>query len=344
VKRLVLGVLLLAAPACDPGGPTEPEATTVTLTLTNPANVERPQSLRLAVVWRTGQTSGSPWLTTFDHALSDTEKSRPIRVELPEAVNLAVLPNSVTITVDCAALEGSQGWPGIRPVWVVYQDLNQNQRLDGDGSDRVMGISDQQMAAFVDLEKVLSQVSLEGAECLRQANGGGFSPFVSGTLGGSAFSASLVPIEEFLVPLSPTTYPGASLTCGSSLTWSEAPVQSPTLLSVAPDVGLDVCADDETPCSPVAYDNDWKSVANVVSIPGYYRWPRCVTAGELEILWVGEQRYECDDCTCTSYLQEHGWVVSRSAPPIDWPCGSLVETCMTATAQVEVIPPDCALN
>jgi len=346
VRRLGLGCLLFAALACDPGGPTEPEDAMVTLQVVTPPGVERPASLRLAVVWRTGAGSGTPWVTTFDHALGETEQSHRVRLALPESVDVADLADSVRIAVDCADLGGAPRWPGVRPLCVAYQDLNRNQRLDGEGSDRVWGATDfdsEHVAAFVDLEALLSEVSLEGAECLRAVVGGGFSPFASGVVFGQDFYASLTPSFGYTVRLTPTELPGAVLNCGPSV----ASIQGATIarpdpiLAVPPELGLDACSDAEHPCTVVAYDDEWLGSTEAVTVPGYGRSARCVASGELEVLWIAELGFECEDCACVRRLHLRGWVAPRDARPVDWPCGASVDLCATPSERVELIPDEC---
>lgn len=353
MKRLWFSVLLLAAPACDAGGPTEPEGTTVQLTLVNPADIERPESLRLAVVWRTGESLPPTWITTFDHGLSDTEQGHRVSVEPPKDMPLsgALAPLSIVLqspdsTSDgwpavCAELS-DQSWPGASPAWVVYQDLNQNEHLDVEDADRIWGVTDfgdQHLAVFADYEQALSEVSLEASECLRQATGGGFSPFVSGQLSGAYFYASPTPATEFTLPLNPTGYPGRFLRCGaSSVSTSE---ESPTILSVASDVLPDVCTNDPTSCSRVEYDSDWEGQTQAFSIPGDYRWTGCVTTGALEVLWILDEQLECEGCSCVQHRQDRGWVVSADARPADWPCGDTVPICATTQVLTETIPDEC---
>lgn len=344
MRRLVFGSLLLCVPCCDPGGPSEPEGASVTVRLVNPAGVERPESLRVAVVFRTGQLPNTPSVTTFDHAVDDGTESQRVVLELPKGADLAGSPDSVTIAVACAEPDATKGWPGLRPWVVVYQDRDGNRYLDGAGVDRVWGVADQQIAAFVDLETAVAQMSIEGAECLQESTLGGFSPFVLGTLGGTGFAVSQVASSEVELSLSPSTYPGALLRCGSSLQLVSPPTPSSVLLSVAPDTGLEVCTGNRPACTSAAYQEDWRELSQWVSTSGYYRYPRCVVTRGLSILWVGEQRYECDGCLCTQELKERGWIVLREATPHGWPCGETVEVCSTTVDDVEVIPAACALN
>ncbi len=342
MRRSQLGVLLLVVAGCDPGGPTKPEAINVTFHLANPLGIERPEALRLAVVWKTGQGTGSPWLTTYDVAVADAQQGQSVRVELPEGVTLGALPEPVAIRFRCAAWTEARTWPGVRPLWVVYEDLDRNQRLEGVGVDRIWAMTDfssSHLVAFADFDRALAEVSIEDAECLRAVTGGGFSPFVSGS-GAQSFNVSATPSSDFTLIVNPSDFPQVLLTCPAPYSVAQTPAPEPRRLAVAPGIELDGCTDDAT-CTHVTYDSDWAAAIQPIHAPGFFRFARCVVAGAAEVLWIRERRSECNDCACILHSQDRGWAVSRADRPSDWPCGDSVEICSATSLQIDLIPDDC---
>ena len=349
--------LALSVFACDPGGPDEPEAVEVPVSITAASDISPEGPLRLAVTWRSGSGANRGWITTFDAPVTEVNATQTAVLQLPPQAVRPSLRDRSEVYVSCGSDTAYIMPPVVLPRLVVYQDVDGsgdfNPNLPGNpGNDRVWGASRidssiYSITAFEDLDRTLSTVPTEFAECIRGYTQGRYTSFFMAV----NYSSYVTPDAEPLaadVPLSPTDFARVTLGCPGNVAapsdyYSDVVVSAQVALVDNP-VKDDVCATATYSCLRDDVGQRLPASTDNVDYPGFIRTFECTAVGSLDVLWETETQLVCDQCSCSYTESDSVWVVDTAQQPANWPCGSNVDYCGTPQQSVWVRPSFCAVT
>jgi hypothetical protein len=360
----VMLVACLLTLSCNPGGPTEPEPSTANVWFKLDKGAEPAGPLRLAVAWQQSWGANQHWLTTYDAPHQLTQSRQVATLTLPPLSQRAGLSDQSVAYFDCGADTENIEAPVIFPRFIVYEDLDDSGDFNPDlplapGIDRVWGVSysttsGSLVAAFSDLDQVLSTLPMTAAECLRGFTSGTYSAFFEGvqesaTQEAAAHVLARADTPSTFVGLSPTGYAGVLMNCPPG-TESPLNVSATNSMYESPRrwvdaaVANDPCAQAEGPCT----QGDAASLAlpelTNYADRGYQRSAECYVSGSLDVLLLKEFRLVCESCSCHWNELSSSWVVESTSLPKGWPCGALVHYCSTPAASLWVEPSTCSLG
>jgi hypothetical protein len=351
-----LPIIGLALIACDPGGPTEPEAVQVPVSITTPKDIALVGPMRIAVVWRQASVTGQHWLSTYDAPLTTSVSSAEVTLSLPPKAVLPSLTDTNIAYMNCYENAVGAELPVVIPRIVVYQDLDDsgdfNPHLpEGQGIDRIWAVTPGsstylRIAAFADLDQSLSQLPMEMAECIESYTGGRYSAFFMGNDYSSYVSPAATKLfaQLYLSPTdSPTVDMGCSYTSASNIYSGDTRTYSGQSTTIDSHVAASTCSSAPWQCT----QDDISSttlpdfVPWTTWYPGYSRNAYCTTVGTLDVLWAITDVVQCDGCDCTWIENDESWIVDSTTAPANWPCGRWVEYCEGLRTTVWDVPTYC---
>jgi hypothetical protein len=313
----------------------------------------------LAVAWQQGWGVDQHWLTTYDAPHQLTQSRQRATLVLPPLSQRAGLSDHSVAHFDCGTGAENFEAPVIFPRVIVYEDLDSSGNFNPDlplapGIDRIWGVSystthQSLIAAFSDLDQVLSNLPMEAAECVRGFTNDTYSAFFEGTQESATLVSPIAGTPSAFVGLSSTDYAGVLMNC---------PTASESMLNVSPTnsmyetprrwidatVANDPCAQANGPCTR----GDAASLAlpDLTSYAdrGYQRSAQCYVLGSLDVLLLKEFRLVCEGCSCHWNELSSSWVVENASLPEGWPCGASVQYCSTPAASLWVEPSTCSLG
>ncbi len=325
-ERAILLALALALAACDPGGPQEPEPSSVELVLFDYRSVQGVEGLRYAVVWALGDEG---FFVSDDGPLPDLRRV-PVKLELPpESVLARVSPRELIVL---SVAHPDVLAPAYRPRFVIYEDLD----ASGDfapslselsGPDRVWGIdhSFYGMAALLDAEAAIAALPMDALWFYYVSTGGKFSSFVRVSPGDPLTLMSWSSAIE--VDLDDTAYAAQSLECGQS---SFTPTSGPVTIELDSAVDPALCGLFTRSCTSTELGARPAPEFDEISGVGLARVARCRERDTLQSLVIQERRASCDGCsmyTCHEETSYRVLVADVGALPDWWPCGDEVPIC-----------------
>jgi hypothetical protein len=356
-RSLRLGLLIvgLTVFACDPGGPTEPEAVQVPVSIKTPKDVGLIGPMRIAVVWRQGTGIGQHWLSTYDAPLTNHAASTVVTLSLPPKALRPSLTDTNVAYMDCYENSVGAELPVIIPRIIAYQDLDDSRDFNpllpqGQGVDRVWAVSPgstyDSIAGFADLDRSLSQLPMEMAECIQSYTGGRYSAFLMGHDYSSYFSPVVTKLWAQLY-LSPTDLPSVQMACDyvylSSISSSDSRKYSEQSTTIDSKVATSTCSNAPWQCTQSDFSQMTLPNFSYLTTwyPGYSRNAYCTAIGTLDVLWDITDVLQCDGCDCTWIETDHSWIVDAAAAPANWPCGKWIKYCGNRQTGLWDIPTYC---
>lgn len=355
IARLTSCLLLFS---CEPGGPSQPEPSTALITVKQDLGADPSGPLRLAVVWQQGWGADQHWLTTYDVPTRLGQSHQRATLVLPPAAQRSGLTDRSVGYFACSAADEKLEAPVLFPRIVVYEDLDGSGDLNPDlplapGSDRIWGVSTSRteqsaIAAFSDLEQLLSALPLESAECLRGVTNDTYSAFFQGRVEKDQWVPSEGAPSAF-VGLSSSDYARVAMNCptGSESVLHISPsnvMGEPSSRWVESSVATDPCAEDSAPCTRGAGASLVLPELTSYADRGYKRSAQCYVLGRLDVLLLKEFRLVCEGCSCHWNQRNSSWVADRARLPVGWPCGARLQYCSAPAAALWVEPSSCALG
>lgn|GEM_PF-2998945 len=355
-KKALYALILVA---CEPGGPTDPEPIEVPVQLVAPKGVTIAGPIRIAVVWRLGSDERPNWLSTFDEELPNLSATTNVWFDLPTRAERPALKDVSLAYLACdEENEILVGGPVAIPRLVAYQDLDGSGDFDPDlplnpGSDQVLAVtpsanSNQYIAAFTDLDGVLSRVPMEYAECVRAFTSDRYSAFLAVSQHSDYVWAQPGPLSARL-DLAPNRFAAVAMGCSSSDVFALSNQSSLVTQSQSSRVDVRI---DPSPCINAPWQCSRLEVESLglptqpanLSYPGFSHSYICTAVGDFDVLWLTENTIDCEGCKCDWLQTRQSWVVHATRPPADWPCGSTVRYCGARRASIWEIPSYCGLT
>jgi hypothetical protein len=341
--------------ACDAGGPKEPEPVQIPVQITAPDDLGLIDHLRVAVVWRQGTGTNRRWVSTSDSELTSLTGTTKVWFDLPPRAERSALADTTEAYVSCTSDGNPIALSAAIPRLVVYADRDQSGDFDPElpqvaGADRVLAVTPSAndytfIAAFTDLDRTLSEVPMESAECIRSYTSGRYAAFFMAYDYSSYIWAEQEPLSAALV-LSPTPYASVELGCSSYDVYSLTNQTSKSIESQSTLVDArlesDLCTAAPWQCAPVDITAfDIPKQTSPVIYPGYSQTFTCAVVGALDVLWSTTDSIQCTGCTCTWLETRQTWVTRASQAPDEWPCGETVKYCSTLAQSVWDPPTYC---
>ncbi len=314
------GAILLAA--CDPGGPTEPEPSSIGIVIIDHRQMPQPAALRYAVVWSQG---GGDLVVTDDGPLDGDGTLATLA--LPHSSVLArVTPQELVVL---SATHQAELEPAYRPRFVIYEDLDQSGDFapalpDAAGPDHVWGIDgdDGGVAALFDTEAALEALPMEALDRYYAATGGHFSAFVAVSFDLPLDVRPWSPTLE--VELDDTDYAALSLGCGRPLF---SPQASELTVTLGPGVDPAYCGLFAASCDIAPLSELEPPEISPLSGPGQQRLARCFEHTGLQTLVIAEGHAWCDACACRRDFGYSVFATVAEERPEWWPCGGELPFC-----------------
>lgn len=370
-RAIATSTSIVLSTSCSPGGPTEPELSTATVSVVAARDAAPTAPLRIAVVWRRGDGAEQQWQVTSDAPLRPGREQQ-MTLALPRGAERFELSDASTVYVRCAAdatvamqaPTSSQTQAGVEaetiavpvvlPRIVVYEDVDRNGRFDPDlppvpGVDRLWGINEVTrfpIVAFRDLEETLSSLPLEAAECLRGVTGGTYSEFFQ-VNARAPLEQPLSTIRVF-IHLAAMDYARLVMTCSyQNEEWLVTPrdtVAETLRWWIDASLGADLCFDKFASCT--LGDAITLSLPDVTdySTLGYVRRAQCYVFGTLDVLSHTESQLVCEGCRCHWEQRTSNWIIDKTKAPAQWPCGTTVQYCSEPAASLWAKPTTCTLT
>lgn len=348
-------VFALALVACKPGGPAEPEPIEVPVQLFAAKEAGITWPMRVALVWKQGER----WLSTFDAELASPTESTNVWFDLPARSERAALSDVSQAYISCDE-EGELlvGGLAAAPRLVAYEDLDGSGNLDPDlplnpGKDRVLALApradtSQYIAAFMDLDGVLSRMPMEYAECVRGFTSNRYSAFFNAQKYSDDLWALSGPFSARL-ELAPNPFAAVSMGCSAADVymmvnrWSQRIQSQSTQVDVR--LAPNPCLEAPWQCLPVKVGSlELPKQTAAVVYPGFSHVYTCTAVGGLDVLWFEESSLDCAGCDCDWRLTRQSWVVNAAEAPADWPCGREVSYCGERRASLWELPDSCSMS
>ncbi|HEY5959919.1 MAG TPA: hypothetical protein VIV60_25365, partial [Polyangiaceae bacterium] len=310
----------------------------------------------LAVVWQKGWGTDQHWLTTYDAPHRLTQSHRLATLVLPPFSLRAGLSDRSVATFDCGPGSEPISAPVIFPRIVIYEDVDKSGDFNPDlplapGIDRVWGVSystinQSLIAAFEDLDDVLSSSSLAAAECLRSFTSDTYSAFFQGIeASATQVSAAKGTSPSAFVGVSASDYARVLMNCPPgaanpmSVSSTNSRYETPRRW-VDATVSNDLCSHGD--CTPGGSNSLVLPELTSYVDRGYKRSAECYVFGSLDVLLLKEFSLVCEQCDCHWNVLGSSWVVESTRPPARWPCGTSVPFCSTPAASLWVEPSSCS--
>jgi hypothetical protein len=338
-----LACAFAAAAGCSAGAPGALQAGVVALSVQDADPPVATGPLRYAVAY----SYGSGFAVTADE---------PIEIGTTVSVPL-VLPRgrweAGVRPIESVTLPSLSTLEIYRPRLLVYEDVDQSGSLlpagvEG-GSDRVLAIDTSStgpsVAAVIDLDTALAQMTFEETEAYYAASGGRYTPFIRvQSAGGLMQLVDANKASPITLKLSDSPVAGEHLRCRRDAVYLYGdPLSLATQVKAYVDTGIDhisVCGTVIADCSTEAFASLPPPDLRDVDTAAHRRLAQCRSNGSFDVLVIHSAEMTCGQCMCNYVVSSEAYFAAVGVTPSWWPCGTAVPKC-TSLLPLYDIDPNC---